>query len=246
MTIIVGILTTDGIVVGSDSAATFSNGQTLTIEQTTKKVDIISEEVIVAGTGQVGLGQRFKAIVQKNWEKKLFQKNYIEVGKEISHETLQDFAYTSAIRGQFGALLAFASGNKPYLCEFSVNDFQPEFKEIDKLWYVSMGSGQAIADPFLGFLHDTFWNSKPPPINDAIFAVIWTLQHAIKINPGGVNGPIQIAVLKPEERGKLKASLLSDIELDEHHQNVSDAISHLRSYPEILLNKYNKATSIPT
>lgn len=36
-----------------------------------------------------------------------------------------------------------------HLCEFSTNDFQPEFKEINRLWYVAMGSGQTLAEPFI-------------------------------------------------------------------------------------------------
>ena len=239
MTILVGIICKDGIVIGADSASTFSDGQLPTIEQPVQKIDIIDNHVIVAGTGQVGLGQRFKSIVEKGWSNKVFQKDYLDVGKSIAGETIKDFASTNVQRNQYGALLAFPSKNNHYLCEFSCMDFQPEFKEIKKIWYVSMGSGQRIADPFLGFLRTTFWHDGSPNHQDAIFAAVWTLQHAIQLNPGGVNEPIQIAVLKARN-AKLEARFLTEDELAEHRQNVKDAVSHLRDYRSILQGKNAK------
>lgn len=59
MTILVGIKCKDGVLIGSDSSATFAAGQIRTIEQTTKKIEIVDGKIIVAGTGQIGLGQRF-------------------------------------------------------------------------------------------------------------------------------------------------------------------------------------------
>ena len=70
MTILVGILCKDGVVVGTDSSATFAAGQFRTIEQETKKIDIISGQIIVAGTGQIGLGQRFYSQIHGGWHDK--------------------------------------------------------------------------------------------------------------------------------------------------------------------------------
>ena len=67
MTILIGVLCKDGVVVGTDSSATFVAGGFGTIEQPTKKIDIIDEKIIVAGTGQVGLGQRFSYQIKKAW-----------------------------------------------------------------------------------------------------------------------------------------------------------------------------------
>lgn len=55
----------------------------------------------------------------------------------------------------FGALLAFPCNHIPHLCEFEVGTLQPELK-TNKLWYVSMGSGQTIADPFLALMREVF------------------------------------------------------------------------------------------
>ena len=51
MTAIVGVLCRDGVVIGTDSSATFTYGPQRTIEQPTEKLSIVDQSVIVAGTG---------------------------------------------------------------------------------------------------------------------------------------------------------------------------------------------------
>lgn len=257
MTVIIGVLCRDGVIVGADSAATFSTGQMRTIEQQTKKIDIIGNSVIVAGTGDVGLGQRFTQIVREAWDKKEFQRpSHIEMGKELSRRTIVDFGSTHAffqhsnaglITGnRYGSILAFSQGGKPYLCEFSPDSFQPEFKTLEQVWYVSMGSGQPIVDPFLALIRDIFWNDGAPSRQDAVFAVTWALTHAIQVNPGGINGPIHLAVLELEKNGNFKARFLETTELEEHKQNVDSVKEYLRKYPNSLKNAVADTPDIPT
>ena len=235
MTVLVGIKCKDGVVIGADSSATMGQAPHLrTIEQKIDKIQVVGDRVIVAGTGQVGLGQRFNAVVQSVWQHKdkPFNKPPLEVGKILAQHAINDFQSTSVPKGEFGALVAFPTGNQSCLCEFAVNDFQPELKTDDSLWYVSMGSGQPITDPFLGFMRRVFWKDDLPSSQDGIFAVTWALQHAIEINPGGINEPMQIAVLGPDKKGRLSAKLLDESELAEHKNNVEGAILHLRKYAQ--------------
>ena len=228
MTAIVGIKCKDGIVIGADSSATFASGRQRTIEQPTEKIDIIGDCVIVAGTGQIGLGQRFCEIVRTAWAEKHFQQSPMEVAKSLTTTTIQDFISTNTPKEQYGALVAFPAEHKFQLCEFAVTDFQPELK-TEKLWYVSMGSGQHITDPFLAFIREVFWDDGLPNVNEAIFAVTWTLDHAIKVNPGGVNYPIQIAVLENTKKG-FQARKLDKTDLGQHFQNIDEAKNRLRDY----------------
>jgi hypothetical protein len=97
--------------------------------------------------------------------------------------------------------------------------------------FVSIGSGQPIADPFLAFLRRIFWpHPKLPSLADGIFATVWTLEHAIQTNPGGVASPIQVAVLEYKKNEAL-ARELTDSELGEHRQNIAAAESYLKQYP---------------
>jgi hypothetical protein len=252
VTSIVGVLCSDGVVIGSDSAATFDTGQFRTIEQKTEKIDIVGSSVIVAGTGSVGLHQRFASIVRQAYEGSLLQTfpahmggpakipitgkvftkdKPLEIAKTLSRAALEDMGHTYLKPGQYAALMAFSCRREPYLCEFSIGDFQPELKEGKRLWFVSLGSAQSITDPFLGFIRRAFWGAGIPSVSDAIFAVTWTLQHAIDLNPGGVNGPVKIAVLEKLE-GDYKGRILDPEELQEHQQNIEETYSELQKLRE--------------
>jgi len=232
MTAIVGILCRDGLVIGTDSSTTFSSAVgSPTIEQPCEKLNLISNCIIVAGTGQVGLGQRFCRVVEEAYEAKIFMgpKHHTSVGNEISKRAQADFGYTSANKGLYGALVGFAIGDKPCLCEFAVSDFQPEFK-TETIWYGSMGSGQPITDPFLALMREVFWEQGPPTVQDATFAATWALDHAIQVNPGGINGPARIAVME-KTSGKYRTKILDNAELEEHRQNIEQAKERLRAFP---------------
>jgi len=204
-----------------------------------KKVEIVSDQVIIAGTGPAGLGQRFKEIVTLYWTANRGRgKTPIAITKELCAATLQDFGSTGVKPGAYGALLAFPLGGKIHLCEFPTTDFQPEFKSTN-MWFVSMGGGQRITDPFLGLMRRVFWGDTPPHLNEGIFAVTWTLKHVIELNPGGIAPPAQIAVLD----AKNKARLLTDEEIQEHINNAEGAEKHLENYREILQGK--KGETIP-
>jgi hypothetical protein len=97
-----------------------------------------------------------------------------------------------------------------------------------------MGSGQPITDPFLGLMRRVFWPNSVPLLNEGIFAATWALKHVIELNPGGINGPPQIATLDLKTK---KAKLLSDPELEEHMNNAKGAEVYLREYKAILQGK---------
>lgn len=232
MTAIVGVLCSNGLVIGTDSSVTFGSGMgDRTIEQPAEKLEIYSDTIIVAGTGQVGLGQRFGRVVEIAYADKVFLggKHYTAVGTELCKRALADFGSTNVQRGCYGALLGFPLGDKACLCEFSPADFQPEFK-TETIWYCSMGSGQRITDPFLALMREVFWRTGLPKVQDATFAATWALDHVVQVNPGGINGPVRIAVLE-RHAGKLRARLLDDDDLQEHRQNIEQAKERLRTFP---------------
>lgn len=244
MTAIVGVLCRDGVVIGSDSSVTFGPGpQFRTMEQPIEKLDVIEGKVIIGGTGEVGLGQRFSAIVKRAWAGNKFTGEPIELGKLLTREFLIDMEFTGLKPGQYGALLAFPIGHSFHLCEFQVKDFQPEFK-TKRLWYASMGSAQPITDPFLGLIRDIFWQEGLPSLQEGIFAATWTLQHAIDLNYGGVNGPVRIAVLC-DRKGQLGAKLLEDSDLYEQSQAIEAAKSNLREWRLNLQNPNQPDTATP-
>ena len=239
MTVLVGILCQDGVVIGSDSSMTFSANQHFrTIEQPAQKTFIVQPDVLFAGTGSAGLGQRFAAILggvrssirQQVQDAHVGSISHIEIAKSICLHTLKDFEATCIRPGGYGALVAFPGGGGLQLCEFAIDDFQPEFK-MPTNWFVSMGSGQPIVDPFLGLLCRTLLRGEQPRLREGIFAAQWAMEHAISLNTGGINGPAQIGVLARDNASdKFVARLLLDEELAEHVDGVQAAENYLAAY----------------
>jgi 20S proteasome alpha/beta subunit len=234
MTVLVGIHCSDGVVIAADSAATFSGSSGPTINHPVHKIDIISEKIIVAGTGSVGLGQRFASCIKGTFDRNEFKGNSeIDWARQMCEIGVRDFQQTNAPKGQFGALVGFVRRGSAHLCEFALSDFQPELKN-DKCWYVSMGCGQSLADPYLALMRMAFWQHGPPTVDDAVFAATWVMHHAIELSPGFVREPIDIAVLTASNN---KARLLPEAEIDEHKNNVEASIEHLRSFRTKLVNQ---------
>lgn len=246
MTIIVGIRCIKDVVIGTDSAATLTSAQQPTIQKPLRqKIEIIQDQVIVAGTGEVGLGQRFADTVERSWKHPGFQQaSVMDIGRSLSRDAIGDFSQTSAPQNAYGALVAVPCSNGPELIEFAVTNLQPEVKSKGN-WYVSMGSGQNIADPLLEFLRTTFWSDELPSRQDGLFAATMVLQLTCSMAPSYVSEPIQIAILGPNEENQLSARRLSEDELLEHKQNVNDAMEHFKSYRDVLHGRRSPTQSIP-
>lgn len=247
MTVLVGILCQDGVVIGADSSATFSVGGARTIEQPTKKLCVIRDQLIVACTGAVGLAQRFERVCETLHEKKELSAEPVEIGKRLSAAAIADFIQTQAhVLGQqrpnqvpLGAIVAGWHGQQPYLIEFEAGSFQPEVKahKNNQLWFVSMGSGQPIADPFLALLRRSIAPDGSPRLPAGKFMAAWVLHHVCDTNPGGVKEPYHMAVIEVGENRR--ARLLDSGELEEHAQAVTAAYDYLRDFPAKAFNVQN-------
>ena len=240
MTILVGVRCTNGVVIGADSMATSSAGpQRLMQILSDDKINIIDNTIIIACTGAVGLSQRFYGVVKSAWNppNKWFQKPCNECIRDIARATLQDFEHTGVPRLppqqgglQFGSLMAAPLDGAAHLIEFSTTDFQPEIKK-DQLHFVSMGSGQILADPFLAFISRVLWSGRAPDVQMGAFGVYWVLSHTIQYAPGGVGHPIKIAILK-KEKGEWVARSVEGNELQEPEQHVAEIEKLIAEYPK--------------
>jgi 20S proteasome alpha/beta subunit len=234
MTALIGVLCSDGAVVSTDSASSFATGQTFTIKQKVQKVFVIENCAIVAGSGQVGMGQRFNDVASKVFtNNRCRTKVPLDVARELATEGCKDFANTGAQANSFGALLAFGASKDIHLCEFAQPDFQPELKTATT-WFVSMGSGQPITDPFLGLMKKAFFAHKQPTLAEGIFIVTWALYNVFELCVGHIEGPAQIATLGKRDDGNFTAKLLSDEDIAQHEENARGAERHLAKYKETL------------
>lgn len=245
MTVLVGILCTDGVVVASDSAATFGTGQMQTIgQQSTRKVHNLASSMIYAGTGAVGIAQILVDTLSQHYSSMGTFKNVKrpdEMMGRLSQAILQTVApflqTATSVRQLVGSadaslcksLIAIAVGGEPQLFTFDFNG-APE-RATPELPFVSMGSGQPIADPFLAFLHRLFWKESRPTIAEGKLVAVWTIDHVCKTNPGGVGGNVQLMVL-PKGSNVLE---LTDAQVAEHREQASGAEAALVNFlrPEV-------------
>ena len=223
MTLIVGIKCQDGIVVGSDGART---GQVT--RQAASKLHVIGSKLILGPAGSAGVGQDFVLSVQhalvnnkKGWpnireareglRKAMYP--HVEQAAKSAALTLQATGQTSDYITH--ALVALATENEPHLhLLFFDHNCQP-FEAPDTAPFITIGSGSTIADPFLSFIKLLYWPNALPTIGDGVFATVWTLQHTIRTNRGGVGPPISLAILQKNTKGIWSVTHKQEEELGE-------------------------------
>ncbi len=246
MTLIIGILCSDGVVIGSDGAATYGNLGTKTIVQPTGKISIKNGLMIMGVSGPVGLGQCIVAEISNLWTGQKFKDKQDHEVMRIVRQTLwsecieAEYKVAKETQHVLGVNLASQSAISHTVLAMPVRDAHvlytfneqaaPE-QATPELPFISCGSGQGIADPFLAFIRRIFWPEDQPNVPEGIFAALWTLEHAIKVHPGGVSEPIQIAVLQKDGKHWV-AQLLDEDDLAEHRQFIAQVEIHLSNFRE--------------
>jgi hypothetical protein len=207
-----------------------------------KKLISIRDSIILGVSGPVGLGQLFEGSIHQLWDqKKLSGKDSIQ-GREIIRDSfrphiIREFACAAETRKAIGdqaavqgilssTVVALSLSRAPCLFQFD-HQGAPE-AATEQLPFVSIGSGQPIADPFLAFLRRIFWPTRLPSLTEGVLATLWSLRHAINTNAGGVADPVQIMTLNTA--GAVQE--LDTNDLAEHDQAIEAAERALASFRE--------------
>jgi len=243
MTLIVGIRCSDGVVLGSDSAATnvTSTGERTSM-QPTDKLDIISDKIIIGVSGQVGLAQLFKSEIEKLWNDKGLAGAEISDARLKLSEVLRKHLYiefqavkqapgplqnlfTQGVLSQ--TLIALPIKKQPILLEFTAMGSSEEKNE--RLPTVAIGCAQQIVDPFLACLRRIFWKDRLPTLAEGKLAASWALDYSIQAAPGGVGPPIKLVTL--EKNGEnWQTHQLSEAELNEQSEAVDGIEDYIRDF----------------
>lgn len=242
MTVLVGIRCRDGVVIASDSAATFgANGQVTIGQQSVQKVSIIRDRIVFAGTGAVGIAQLIIESLDRGWgpERTFLGAKSPEqmmniIGTRIGALVAPYLQTANLQRGLTGeasttlckSMIALPVANKFHLFQFDFNG-APEHATRD-LPFVALGSGQAIADPFLAMLKRLLWPDEEPTLAEGRLAAVWTIDHVRRTTPGGVGGDIQLATLADAATGVPESVKIAEQgEVTEHLQAVDAALAAL-------------------
>jgi 20S proteasome alpha/beta subunit len=249
MTLLVGILCRDGVVIATDSAATYGNERTQTIGQqkVTKlfKLDT-NPPILYCSTGAVGIGQMLSNSIENGWKANNFknvkspEEMMARLGQAICGQ-VQHYLQTGVFLQQSGmppaasyckSMIAMCVEREPCLFSFDFNG-APERATTD-LSFLSLGSGQAIADPFLAFLKRILWSDGLLPLSEGRLVATWVMEHVKRTNPGGVGGNIQLATL---DKATKSVTFASDEMTQEHMQKIDIAEKQLaesfRGVPKI-------------
>lgn len=237
MTVLVGIQCKDGVVIASDSAATFgANGHATIGQQSVQKVSLIQDRIVFAGTGAVGIAQLIIQSLDAGWTAGVFKN--IKSGPDMMRligvrigETVAPFLQTGKLQhgltGEASASLCKSLIALPVVKKFKLFQFDfggaPE-QATEQLPFIALGSGQAIADPFLALLKGMMWSESVPTLAEGRLAAIWTIDHVRRTNPGGVGGEIQLATLT-DATESIKMADSGDV--DEHLQVVQNGLKAL-------------------
>jgi 20S proteasome alpha/beta subunit len=244
LTILIGIRCTDGVVLGADGAATFVTGNAgsqFTIRQPVRKLQVVSEQLVIGTSGSVGLGQRFiealRSLLQtlsaqpqteSSFKAAISNACRVQIAQEVQGlAPIAQFFPTWQQTLSSHSLIAGLVGGRAEL--FQMDSMGSLEAASEQLPFVTAGSGQPQADPFLAFLKRVFWKKKPPTIADGVFATYWALRHAIDTMHGLVADPIQIVEIQNTAVG-CKARDLREEELQEHRESVKDVEEYLRAY----------------
>ena len=193
MTVLVGILASDGAAIAADRQVTLGH-----VGLPMRKIVPIGGDSLVASSGSLALGQKIRMVFETH-RAELETHPYAEHLPAI--EQAVRIAVTPALQmaektryvipGAEGNALAcslvcmpFADGLR--LCHV---DYDGSIYCLDEnLPYVTAGSGKINADPFLRFIWDVFWPEPGhlPPLREAIFAAYWTVQMNIEYQSMGV------------------------------------------------------------
>lgn len=229
MTVVVGFYCRDGIVIGADSMLTPSMGGISVGHHKGQKVHLLSGNQLFAFAGDQGQAARFQIMADGSHAMPATVGHAIDFPLILTQSLIQQFQNTG-VGQQIGVntLLGFEHGGQQQLCVFE-GLIQPRLLDAAH-YYVALGSGKLSADPFLRFLVDIFCLNGPPSVREATFLTEWAIQHVIDTNPGGVAGPIRIAVMERNPGGAWQSRLLTDNEVDDQGQAVESARQSLRDW----------------
>jgi hypothetical protein len=231
MTVVVGFHCSDGAVIAADSMITPSMGNTAVGHHKGQKVFVLPGEKIFAFSGDQGLAMRALYAVEQYTAAAADTMQYaIGIWQGFNAELGKTGFQLATWNPNLNTLVAFTYNNAHQLCLFGSGGHYLPMLLGPGNYFVSLGSGKQFADPFLRFVVDTFCTGGPPTVADARFYVTWVVQHVIETNPGGVAGPIRMAVLSRNDKGQYSAAEIPSDDVQEHLEAVAEAGQVLRDW----------------
>jgi hypothetical protein len=208
-----------------------SLGLTATGHHHGKKIRLVAGDQVFAYAGDQGLADRFRLFTEICAPQIGTAQLPYDYVHHLAVVVRQNFDATRVNQpGAVNSIVAFVHGGAHHCCAY-LGELQPWLLDSDH-FYVALGSGKQMADPFLRFVTDIFCK-KQPNVREAIFLATWTLDHVISTNPGGVAGPVRMAVMEKNGVG-YRTRELDETEINEQQEAVASAEQALRNWRDLI------------
>jgi hypothetical protein len=232
-------------VIAADRQATHGALGQQTVGQPVTKVQVIRGEALYATSGHKGLGQQLCAIVeakQQEFRNQSYDRNIVKLQEALRPIIDAGFQTARNAAGVIGSAVAandcicgglLAAGFKDGLKLIEITpQIAVEYMTAD-LPFISIGSGKASADLFLGFLRKVYWPTNQPTIQEGALAAYWTIQHAIEMKVSGVGFDVDVFTIEPKDK-TFVARKLTDAEVAEHIDFIKASEEALRGVRETI------------
>lgn len=247
MTIIVGILCSDGCILASDGMASNNLGTIPFVGIQNTKIHKISDEAVVSCAGDDNLMTLFLNFLEKNYLRLKNQGNYtcpIElataIGSQFSHQVISSYGqypplfqehYINKMKQnsglEFGAVIAFEFNGEH--CMFGYDGFlNPSKIRTNGIWYSIIGSGALVAKPSIHLVKKILKIENQPDVNQGSILAYWTISHAIDVSSGGIGGNISLFSLS-KEKGNERYKI-SEINTSENKTAIEAIYTHIWNY----------------
>ena len=248
MTILVGILCTNGVVIASDGMASMNLGTTPFVGHSNLKTHVIDNKVIIACAGDDNLMTQFVHF---------FRSNYLEYSKKhelqqsssiftLMHELSSQFAQDiiNAIKQypdeltnnllqqinnngfDFNAIVGAPFNGKHYIFQYDTF-LRPHMLRENGIWHIILGSGHLVGNPSIHLVKKILNIKAQPEIDRGQILAYWTISHAIEVSSGGIGGEITTAVLQ-KINGQYSASIENKV--SEHKSFIEDMYNYIGKY----------------
>jgi hypothetical protein len=232
VTLVVGILSKDGVVIATDRQMSLGAMGQMTIGQAGTKTEVINGQALFAFSGAMAAGQQIGAALKalqprfgatstsdavQNIQAALrpileptftqASKAGAALGPQAFHEVLCTGVFAAKFRDGFRLLEIGNQGT----CEIL---------SADKVPFACLGSGKGNGDPILGSLWRIYWNNEPLSLREAILAGYWTVKVCIELKTAHVGFEPDVFVLeKTGAHGQhMKTRHISADELSQHDE----------------------------
>lgn len=246
MTLIIGVRCTDGVVIAADSAVTMGSvvGGTTAELTVGRKLSILHDSMIVGFSGFTGLAYRLTETLREQHPSfktkpahKALEKirehllptveSELKMARVVAETTRSQEALQTAI---FSILIGIPLNGAPQLISLDQN-CSPDLVGQDVV-FATVGSGQRVADPFMGFVREVLWPARGcPGLREGTLGALWAMRHAIRTNTGGVGGTTQVMILR-KDGNDFRASELDSAVASEHDEAINDLEKHIKGWRE--------------